>query len=498
MYPDPGVYLRGIRRELLQAAEEAEAAGEQMQAIVFQRMAETLVRLLTSQERMPEILDRLLPKFFKLLRDITDRMQDLQLDVPAGAVKALAEYKDLADKGKAVQLYDNCNSALVACLAEISQRQASHVGAAALGEWAGQAASALEETLRAARFEATAAVRSGAKSTAAEASLKPLDAATVTDYLRISLPQSQDLCVTSFKHVIGLNSKEIYLLEISDYADWPTQLVLRRNGEIDTVGNYVADEFALLDYLYRQGIIVPRPLLAESNSEVIERSFIISERKPGQARSIGSLGNEAVPAVLEMAKQLAALHRLDARELPESCHRYPGDARERTLAMLDRFYRMTKEAEFEPGLTQEAAFSWLRANVDRVGPQITLVHGDFDFRNLLFDGQHLSAILDWELAHLGHPAEDLAYCRPQIEEVMDWNAFLDVYYQHGGVQVSDDEVRYFQIYSDVFRLATMYPATLNYLTGKSSNILMGTLGMFEFQELMSRLAGLLQREAQPK
>lgn len=41
-----------------------------------------------------------------------------------------------------------------------------------------------------------------------------------------------------------------------------------------------------------------------------------------------------------------------------------------------------------------------------------LVHGDYDPNNVLLDpvGFHVTAVLDWEFAHLGDPVEDLAWC----------------------------------------------------------------------------------------
>ncbi|MER5185383.1 phosphotransferase [Streptomyces sp. NPDC002896] len=46
-------------------------------------------------------------------------------------------------------------------------------------------------------------------------------------------------------------------------------------------------------------------------------------------------------------------------------------------------------------------------NVDGV-----LVHGDFGPHNTLLDPQafHVTAVVDWEFAHLGNPVEDLAWC----------------------------------------------------------------------------------------
>ena len=56
----------------------------------------------------------------------------------------------------------------------------------------------------------------------------------------------------------------------------------------------------------------------------------------------------------------------------------------------------------------ELALRWLRAHLPSpTSPH--LVHGDFRLGNLLVSPDGLVAVLDWELAHLGDPAEDLGW-----------------------------------------------------------------------------------------
>ena len=52
--------------------------------------------------------------------------------------------------------------------------------------------------------------------------------------------------------------------------------------------------------------------------------------------------------------------------------------------------------------------AWLRANLPSPAP-LTVLHGDLRIGNIMVDRGHLSAVLDWELAHLGDPHEDLAF-----------------------------------------------------------------------------------------
>jgi aminoglycoside phosphotransferase (APT) family kinase protein len=61
----------------------------------------------------------------------------------------------------------------------------------------------------------------------------------------------------------------------------------------------------------------------------------------------------------------------------------------------------------------EVAFRWLRQNAPAELAQYRLVHGDFRNGNMIFDRDGVRAVLDWEVAHIGDPAEDLAWiCAP--------------------------------------------------------------------------------------
>ena len=77
----------------------------------------------------------------------------------------------------------------------------------------------------------------------------------------------------------------------------------------------------------------------------------------------------------------------------------------------------------------EFAFRWLeRMSPDPDEPPV-LAHGDAGPGNFLFAGDRLTALIDWELAHLGDPMEDLAWfsMRCVMEPVPDFNATLAAY-----------------------------------------------------------------------
>ena len=57
----------------------------------------------------------------------------------------------------------------------------------------------------------------------------------------------------------------------------------------------------------------------------------------------------------------------------------------------------------------ELALRWLADHDPGPSKEVTLVHGDFRHGNLIIGPDGVRAVLDWELAHLGDPMEDLGW-----------------------------------------------------------------------------------------
>jgi aminoglycoside phosphotransferase (APT) family kinase protein len=71
-------------------------------------------------------------------------------------------------------------------------------------------------------------------------------------------------------------------------------------------------------------------------------------------------------------------------------------------------YRELLDELGEPHPAFELGFRWLEANRPS-STRTTVVHGDFRNGNLMVGPDGLRAVLDWELAHLGDPLEDLGW-----------------------------------------------------------------------------------------
>ncbi len=107
---------------------------------------------------------------------------------------------------------------------------------------------------------------------------------------------------------------------------------------------------------------------------------------------------------------MGRLARLDPAELGITGLFAPNDPAQVWREQLDFWEAMLAANRLGTQPVTAATIRHLRRNPPSPPKQIALVHGDYRTGNFLFgpDG-HVHAVLDWEMAHLGDPLEDLAY-----------------------------------------------------------------------------------------
>ncbi|MEM8706574.1 MAG: phosphotransferase family protein [Actinomycetota bacterium] len=171
------------------------------------------------------------------------------------------------------------------------------------------------------------------------------------------------------------------------------------------------DEGALLQLAAAAGCPVPRVLAVDDTFRSDDADVLITTRLPGLSiprQILRSLLDDAAGDALaeQCGDALARLHTIAADAVPESVPRLdPADAHRDYVGWL------TTTLDQLP--THHPAIRWglnqLRREPPSVPDRHTLVHADFRNGNMLVDEGRLTAMIDWELAHVGDPMEDLAW-----------------------------------------------------------------------------------------
>lgn len=255
---------------------------------------------------------------------------------------------------------------------------------------------------------------------------------------------------TGARRLSGGASQETWTFDLDD----GTPLILRRRpsgGAMSAAALPLSTEAALLAAVAPRGAPVPevvrvcepadgvgeayvmRRLTGETLGKRIVRDEAFGAFRPGLARRCGQV--------------LAAIHATPPDGLPPL---NVSDAASE-LARYETVYRQSSARR----PVFEAAFRWLEERAPPPLERPVLVHGDFRNGNLMISPEAgLVGVLDWELAHLGDPAEDLGWIcvnswrfgewRKTVGGFGDYQDLLDGYATAGGAPVSLDRLLFWQ------------------------------------------------------
>jgi aminoglycoside phosphotransferase (APT) family kinase protein len=220
---------------------------------------------------------------------------------------------------------------------------------------------------------------------------------------------------------------------------------MRTDSTRTTIYDTVVREFPAIAAVHKEGIPTPEPFWLEKDSSVIGAPFLVCSHVSGEP--VGNLygANEGtgVEAGHELAEALGKLHSLPVAIVPGIT---PQSARNATDELFTQFERRWIEARTEISYIIGQAFAWLRERLICLEGDAVIVHGDAHFSNMLMQDGKLTCMLDWEFWHTGHPAEDLAYCRPYVEQTGNWDDFLARYVAAGGRPVSKEALDMFNVW----------------------------------------------------
>jgi aminoglycoside phosphotransferase (APT) family kinase protein len=147
---------------------------------------------------------------------------------------------------------------------------------------------------------------------------------------------------------------------------------------------------------------------------------------------------------------LAALHRLDPEALDLPAFPDPTTIPDAVRHELDEWDALLTARGGEPDPALVFTLAWLRRNIPSHEGPVVLVQGDTGPGNFMYAAGRVVALVDWELAHLGDPMEDIAWLslRATQDPFTDLPTRLREYEALSGHAIDEGRVRYYQVMAE--------------------------------------------------
>ncbi len=211
--------------------------------------------------------------------------------------------------------------------------------------------------------------------------------------------------VTNLKRVTGGASRETWLFDSTSADTTEHRLVLRRDPAPSIGATGRETEFELLAAVRRAGVPVPQVRLLLETADGLGSGFIM-DRIEGETIPRKLLRDEMFTTVrpqltAQFGSIAAQIHAVPVSSLPKLKVETARTQLDQWTEILDMFR--------EPHPALEFGLQWMRERVPPESEPPRLVHGDFRNGNFMVGPEGVRCVLDWELAHLGDPIEDLGW-----------------------------------------------------------------------------------------
>ena len=287
-------------------------------------------------------------------------------------------------------------------------------------------------------------------------------------------PDLTDIEVTSYEVMTGGYSRLLARAEVR-HAGGTTTYVLRGDPPPDKILIHTdrAQEWEVLSTVAEHGVRTARPRWFDDRGNALGTRAIVLDFSEATSFLPYVAGGGSLDGLHErLADALASYHRIPLDALPARLDRptswdaYIGNR-------IDE-WRRTADAHIEDLPVLRYIAGWLDTHRPVPVP-LTLMHGDFQSANLLLAPDGHFEILDWELASIGDPREDMGYFKavaqiapPDLLDEHGCEIFCARYRELTGLnelQVNPAVVAYFLILGVIGTVRRLLEGAADYARG---------------------------------
>jgi aminoglycoside phosphotransferase (APT) family kinase protein len=295
----------------------------------------------------------------------------------------------------------------------------------------------------------------------------------------------RDVDLVGLKRISGGMSRETWFADVRFDDGTTERYTVRLNHESGSVAPAPLElEFKVLDSLQRTSVPAAKPLWFEEDAELIGRApFYVRENVAGTAafRELFEAGAEERRARIgrQLAELLAAVHTADWKaagfgefmavpETPEDC----------ALLELRKYRAYYERNRIEPQPVVAEMLSWLARNAPTSVQRVSLVWGDVGLGNFIFDDHGITALTDWEQAHLGDPMKDWAFAIWRgADSLLPREEMFEIYESSSGLKVDTDVVDYYRPFINAMNVLTSASLIPQIVDGHFGDITFARLAM---------------------
>jgi aminoglycoside phosphotransferase (APT) family kinase protein len=313
-------------------------------------------------------------------------------------------------------------------------------------------------------------------------------------YLR-EVMGAPDLEVSNARKIVGGASRHTWSVDVqwsdADGAPHSHGLIFRLDPPSSLLESNRGTEYSMYRALYGiRGIPLPEALFIEDGESALGMPFFVMRRLEGTPWPLEFFMPDAEDRretfLRQMFRILGSIAAVDHQSVGLENVLVAPSRDDAWAVELERWEKTLHDHDMGPMPITRAVIRELRRCPPPPVTQVRIVHGDYRVGNVLFSPDGLTAVLDWEMCHLGDPHEDLAWSfarnwrsgstPDKIGNGLDPAAAIAEWEATSGLRVEPESLRWWQLFTHVKANAIWTTAAHEFSLGRASELMFGTMG----------------------
>lgn len=308
-------------------------------------------------------------------------------------------------------------------------------------------------------------------------------------YLSPRLAGGAPVTIANLSRIPGGASRETWMFDASWTAEGRLQtehFIVRKDPPASLLETDREVEYAFYSSFANTAVPVPRMRFLERDHAHIGGAFFIMDRILGceGGRTVIEPRFDAVRDRIarRMYEILAAIHAFSWVGSPAAEWAKAPEPETCWSQELAHWEKVIDENELSPQPIIRAGIRWLRRNPPPPAHHVSVVHGDYRVGNYLYTTEgEIVGIVDWEMAHLGDPLEDLAWSFNSSWQwlrdgrpggIVDRETAIRHYEEASGIAVDREALHWWEVFSDVKAQGIWLTGTKSYQEGRTPELIM--------------------------